>query len=123
MRPSAAPSLSETDCLDALMRLRFGSAPCKACGGRSFERESRNRAFSCRSCGMKVFPCQGTPFARPRPPLTDWFRAVDLAARGETGARLLRRRFGLDRGAAAEMAATIVRLRSAVPPDPAAGWF
>jgi hypothetical protein len=123
MRPSAAPSLSETDCLDALMRLRFGSAPCKACGGRSFERESRNRAFSCRSCGMKVFPCQGTPFAKPRPPLSDWFRAVDLAARGEVGPRPLRTRIGLDRRTAAETAAAVARLKAASAPDPTAGWF
>jgi len=72
---------------------------------------------------MKVFPCQSTPFARPRPPLTDWFRAIDLAARSEEGPRPLRTRLGLDRQAAAEMAASVAQLKAASGSDLGAGWF
>ncbi|GBU19291.1 MULTISPECIES: transglycosylase SLT domain-containing protein [Methylobacterium] len=121
-RPEA--ELDEGACLDLVMRLRFADAPCKACGGREgFRRESRNRAFSCRACGMKVFPCQDTPFARPRPSLAQWFLAVDLAARGEGSQRTLRRRLGVDGRTAAEIEAGLRRLRAAADPGTQAGWF
>lgn len=116
--------LTEDACIDEVMRLRYGDAPCAACGSRQgFLRESRNRAFSCRSCGLKVFPCQGTPFAKARPPLTEWFRAVDVVAREHGDARTLRRRLALNRRAAAEMMAGVARLKAAS--DPAVGnhWF
>ncbi|MCJ2011867.1 transglycosylase SLT domain-containing protein [Methylobacterium sp. J-076] len=117
-------SLTEEDCIDEVMRLRYGDAPCTACGSRQgFVRKSRNRAFSCRSCGLKVFPCQGTPFAKARPALTEWFRAVDIVARERGDARTLRRRLALDRGTAAGMMAGVARLKAAS--DPAVGhhWF
>ena len=113
-RSHTGPELTEAECLDTVMRLRAGEAPCKACGGTGgFVRESRNRAFSCRACGLKVFPCQGTPLAKGRIPLALWFRAVDLTARGEGGPRGLRRRLGTDRATAAELAEGITRLRTA----------
>ncbi|MGU3340932.1 transglycosylase SLT domain-containing protein [Methylobacterium mesophilicum] len=124
MRGAAEPPLTEEACLDEVMRLRFADAPCVACGGRQgFLRESRNRAFSCRSCGMKVFPCQGTPFAKPRPMLVQWFHAVDLAAREGAGAGALRRRLRLDRRTAGEIEAGIGRLKAAADPATDARWF
>ncbi len=118
------PELTEESCIDKVMRLRFGDEPCNACGSRQgYFRETRNRAFSCRSCGMKVFPCQGTPFAKGRPTLVEWFRAIDLAARGMTGNRLLRRRLKLDRRMATEIEAGIRRLKRANDPVTGARWF
>lgn len=124
MRDPPNPDFSEAECLDALMRVRYGDAPCKACGSAlGHQPEARNRAFSCRACGMKLFPCQGTPFARPRPALADWFRAIGLAASGPVSPRVLRHRLSLNRAASEEVAAGIARLKAAKPPDLAAGWF
>lgn len=124
-RPEA--DLDEGACLDLVMRLRFADAPCKACGGKGgeegFRRESRNRAFSCRACGMKVFPCQDTPFARPRPSLVQWFFAIDLAARGQGGARVLRRRLGVDGQTAQDMETGLRRLKAVADPGTQAAWF
>ena len=122
MRPH--PKLFEEDCLDEVMRLRFGTAACTACGSLlGFQREGRNRAFSCRACGMKVFPCHGTPFARSRPPIADWFLAVDLAARGEPGARAIRNHLGADRRTAEAMETGIRRLKAATDPGTGPDWF
>ncbi|KQO91892.1 hypothetical protein ASF36_18735 [Methylobacterium sp. Leaf90] len=124
MATATEPELTEESCIDEVMRLRFGDAPCTACGSRQgYLRETRNRAFSCRSCGMKVFPCHGTPFAKGRPALVDWFRAIDLAARGMTGTRTLRRRLKLDRRIATEIEAGIRRLKAANDPATTARWF
>lgn len=124
MGRQAEPGPSEEECLDLVMRLRFAEAPCTACGSRQgFDRENRNRAFSCRSCGLKVFPCQDTPFAKQRPALSLWFRAVDLAARGEGGARSLRRKLGVDGSTAEAIEAGIRRLRAATDAGTTARWF
>lgn len=121
-RPDDGPS--EGECLDLVMRLRFAGAACKACGSRQgFDRESRNRAFSCRACGMKVFPCRDTPFAKPRPSLQQWFCAIDLFARGETSARALRKRLVVDARTAEDLLAGIRRLKAATDPGVHAGWF
>ncbi|WP_409565053.1 transglycosylase SLT domain-containing protein [Methylobacterium sp. J-090] len=107
--PPAA--LSEADCLDALMTLRMGDAPCRACDARAgHRREARNRAFSCRACGLKTFPCQGTPFARPQPPLPVWFWAIHQAARAPVSARFLRRGLGLSRQVAGPLAEAVARM-------------
>ncbi|GLS42213.1 transglycosylase SLT domain-containing protein [Methylobacterium brachythecii] len=124
MAPRAAPELDEAECLDLVMRLRFADAPCKACDSRQgFQRESRNRAFSCRACGMKVFPCQDTPFAKPRPPLSQWFQAIDVVSRGEASPRALGKRLGVDRSTASELDAGIRRLKAATDPAISARWF
>lgn len=89
--------ISEEDCLDEMMRLRFGGAPCQACEGVSgFKRLARHRAFSCRSCGFQVYPCLGTPFADGRVSLTQWFFTIDLMARASRreAKRLLRQALG-----------------------------
>ncbi|WP_409564138.1 transposase [Methylobacterium sp. J-068] len=121
--PLPANPLSEEECLDALARLRFGDAPCRACGeAAGYRRETRNRAFSCRSCGLKVFPCQGTPFAKPQPPLDLWFQAVDALHRDPTlSARRLRRRLGVDGAGAAGLREGAARLTGpdAAPADAA----
>lgn len=108
----AFPGLTEEACLDALMRLRFGDSPCRACGARAgWSREMRRRAFSCRDCGLKVFPCQDTPFARAQPSLAVWFQAIGLAASGSRGPRALRR-LGLSRLEARVLADAVARLRA-----------
>ena len=116
--PAAGPS--EEECLTAVMRLRFGDAPCRACGAADWTREVRRRAFSCRACGLKVFPCQDTPFAKPQPPLATWFRAIGLAARGLGGARPLHR-LGLPRAEARALARAVARLRA--EPEGPVRWF
>ena len=116
--------LTDDECLDEVMRLRFGRSPCKACGSQSGHlRESRNQAFSCRACGMKVFPCQGTPFAKARTTLPNWFLAIESAARGQADARAIQRRLGVDWRTAAELAAGIGRLRAATDSAVSALWF
>lgn len=108
-RPSGR--LSEEDCLDALMSLRLGDAPCRACDARAGHlREARNRAFSCRACGFKVYPCQGTPFAKPYPPLSVWFLAIHMAAaEGAVNARRLRRGLGADKQSAELLATALAK--------------
>ncbi|MBE7202184.1 MAG: hypothetical protein INR70_30880, partial [Parafilimonas terrae] len=124
MRAPAEPTLTEEACLDEVMRLRFTGAPCAACGDRQgFLRESRNRAYSCRSCGLKIFPCQGTPFVKPRPSLVVWFEAIDLVARTGAGAGVLRRRLKVDPRTAADIEAGIGRLKAAADPATDARWF
>ncbi|MBE7200782.1 MAG: hypothetical protein INR70_23675, partial [Parafilimonas terrae] len=124
MRASTEPRLTEEICLDEVMRLRFADASCAACGNRQgFLRENRNRAYSCRSCGLKVFPCQGTPFAKPRPSLVEWFEAVDLVARTGAGAAALRRHLKVDHRMAADIEAGIGRLKAAADPATDARWF
>ena len=114
--------LTEEACLDVVLRLRLGGAPCRACGATAaWSREIRRRAFSCRACGLKVFPCQDTPFARPQPPLATWFRAIGLAARGEGAPRALRR-LGLSRPEARALSQAVARLRAASDAGPAR-WF
>lgn len=121
--PVPTEPLSEEECLDALVRLRFGDAPCRACGeAAGYRRETRNRAFSCRACGMKVFPCQGTPFAKPLPTLDLWFRAVHaLHADPTLSARGLRRSLGIDRASIAGLRAGTAQLigQDAAPADAA----
>ena len=106
---------SEEDCLDEVMRLRHGEAPCKACDERAgFDRLSRNRAYACRSCGFQVYPCQGTPFARSSLPLRTWFVAIaEMAEGAKAGARGYRKAFGLGPRDADELAAGIEAMRAA----------
>ncbi|MDR7040147.1 hypothetical protein J2X36_004928 [Methylobacterium sp. BE186] len=68
-----------------VMRLRHGERACEACGREAgFEATRKHRAFACRSCGFKLYPCQGTPFSKPQPPLQHWFYAIDARARGRS---------------------------------------
>lgn len=122
---SRTTSLTDEDCLDEVARLRFGGMPCPACGQTAgFARQPRHRAVACRSCGYKLYPCDGTPFAKAEPSLRRWFAAIGLAARGTRGLeRALRVREGLGRAAAARLSADVVALRGQ---EPAAGepyWF
>lgn len=107
-----AARLTEEECLDEVMRLRFGGAPCQACGEQAGHvRETRNRAFSCRACGLKVYPCQGTVLARPQPPLTQWFLAAHLATNtGGASTRRLSQALGTNRQAADQLAAGIAKM-------------
>lgn len=103
--------VSEDDCLDEIMRVQSRGAPCPACDATAgFAPVGKHRAVACRACGYKVFPCVGTPFARPQPPMTHWFYAV---AASEPSGRLLRRELGLEKASADKLSADVSALKAA----------
>lgn len=75
---------TEDACLDHLLEVRFGNpGPCPSCGrvGR-FHRLRRAQAYVCQWCATHVHPKAGTPFARSRTPLQDWFYVMFLTCAG-----------------------------------------
>ena len=71
---------SEDSCLDHLLKLRFGNpGPCPTCGRvGKFHRLRHQQAYVCQWCAYHIHPKAGTPFARTRTPLQDWFYVMFL---------------------------------------------
>ncbi|CAO4176435.1 transglycosylase SLT domain-containing protein [Methylorubrum aminovorans] len=121
-----ASSLSEEACLAEVFRLRRGEAPCDACGsGAGFAPTRKHRAFACRSCGFKVYPCQGTPFSKPQPSLQQWFYAIHLSAKRLNGTpRVLARALGTSQLLAEHIDERIALLGREGPQGrPSIDWF
>ncbi len=89
--------LSEEACLQELLRLQHGDKPCKACDARAgYRHVPKRRALACRACGFVSFPTVASPFARPQPPLRQWFQAIYLlAGQDRVTARDIRRELGV----------------------------
>jgi hypothetical protein len=116
--------ITDEACLSAVMTARGLSGPCSACGfGGERIYFAKQKAFGCRHCGFKLYPCEGTPFAGSRRSLSEWFLAMRLAARESrplTG-RALSRLLGIRADTAEEIASTVEQLRN---PDPVGiDWF
>ena len=70
----------DDNCLEYLMRARFGEAlDCPKCGKHGkFHRIKRHPAYECAWCGYEIYPMVGTPFERSRTSLQKWFYAMYL---------------------------------------------
>ncbi|GJD47754.1 hypothetical protein OPKNFCMD_0464 [Methylobacterium crusticola] len=123
---AVAAQIPEEACLSEMMRLRHGDPACPACARRAgFAQVLKHRAFACRACGFKLYPCQGTPFAKPQPPLAHWFYAIHLRATGRpAGPRDLARALGCPRLVAEQVAARVLALEHEGPQgSPPVAWF
>ncbi|MDB5510569.1 MAG: hypothetical protein JWR08_52 [Enterovirga sp.] len=106
--------LTEEKCLDEVLRLQRGDAPCPACDQRAgFRPTAKRRAFACRDCGFQVYPTVDTPFSRPSPTLKQWFLAIYLAAgQGKLAARDLKAALDVSPKLAEELLDGISELKS-----------
>ena len=68
----------------SLLKLRFGNpGQCPKCARLGkFHRLRRQQAFVCQWCACHIHPKAGTPFARSRTPLQDWFYVMFLYCAG-----------------------------------------
>jgi transposase len=89
-------------CLDCIWRLRYSpdgeTADCPKCGRRRrFHRLSRQRAYSCDTCGWHIHPTAGTIFHKSSTGLQLWFVAIFLiaSARGDISVKRLERELGV----------------------------
>jgi len=90
---------TEDACLAHLLALRYGNpGNCPKCGRRGrFHRLTSQQAFICQWCAYHIHPKAGTPFARTRTPLQDWFYVMFLFCVGHKRmtAREVQRQLGL----------------------------
>ncbi len=75
---------SEDACLDHLLHLRHGNpGSCPKCFRKGrFHRLRQQQAYVCQWCAYHIHPKAGTPFARSRVPLQDWFYVMFLMCVG-----------------------------------------
>ena len=90
---------TEEACLDHLMRNRYGERhDCGKCGRNAhFYRITTRKVYACEYCGHHVSPMAGTPFARTRTPLQDWFYVMFLftTTRNGVAAKEVERQIGV----------------------------
>ncbi|MEQ1755750.1 MAG: IS1595 family transposase [Micropepsaceae bacterium] len=90
---------TEDACLDHLLKLRFGNPGyCPRCARKGkFHRLRAQQAYICQWCAFHIHPKAGTPFARTRTPLQDWFYVMFLFCVGhkKMTAREVQRQLGL----------------------------
>lgn len=90
---------TEDSCLDHLMRVRFGERlTCFKCQREArYYRVKARRSFECEHCGYQVYPTAGTPFAKTRTSLRDWFYVMFLfcASRNGVAAKEVQRQLGV----------------------------
>lgn len=81
------------------MRVRYGEKHhCKKCGAEAkFYRVKKRRCYECEHCGAQVYPTAGTPFARTRTPLKDWFHVMFMftTSRNGVAAKEVQRQLGV----------------------------
>lgn len=86
-------------CLDHLMNVRYGSKFfCSSCGAEAkHHRVKARRCYECEFCGHQVYPTAGTPFAKTRTSLRDWFYVMFLfcATRNGVSAKEIQRQIGV----------------------------
>jgi transposase len=90
---------TEESCLSHLMAIRFGERhACEKCGkDAKFYRVKARRSYACEWCGYQVYPTAGTPFARTRTSLRDWFFVMFLftSTRNGVAAKEVERQIGV----------------------------
>lgn len=86
-------------CLEHLMRTRFGTRfHCSKCGAEAnYYRVKGRRCYECEHCGYQLYPTAGTPFAKTRTSLRDWFYVMFLfcATRNGVSAKEIQRQLGV----------------------------
>lgn len=102
---------TEEACLDHLMRTRYGERfKCFSCfRDAKYYRVVKRRCFECEHCGYQVYPTAGTPFAKTRTSLRDWFYVMFLfcASRNGVSAKEIQRQIGVTYKTAWRMAKEI----------------
>jgi transposase len=102
---------TEDACLDHLLELRHGNpGTCPKCRRKGrLHRLSRQQAYVCQWCAYHIHPKAGTPFARSRVPLQDWFYVMFLMCVGHKRmtAREVQRQLGITYKAAWRMTSQI----------------
>ncbi len=102
---------TEDACLDHLLVLRHGNpGTCPKCRRKGrLHRLSRQQAYVCQWCAYHIHPKAGTPFARSRVPLQDWFYVMFLMCVGHKRmtAREVQRQLGITYKAAWRMTSQI----------------
>lgn len=90
---------TEESCLEHLMRVRWGERhECVKCQKEArYHRVKTRRCYECEHCGYQVYPTAGTPFARTRTSLRDWFFVMFLfcASRNGVSAKEVQRQIGV----------------------------
>jgi transposase-like protein len=86
-------------CLEHLMRVRYGETHhCKSCGAEArYYRVKKRRCYECEHCGHQVYPTAGTPFAKTRTSLKDWFYVMFMftTSRNGVAAKEVQRQIGV----------------------------
>jgi transposase len=87
LRKFLAQFPTEDDCLEHLIRTRYGDRfDCAKCGKEAhYYRVSTRKVYSCEHCGNQIAPMAGTPFERTRTPLRDWFYVMFMFATTRNG--------------------------------------
>jgi transposase-like protein len=108
-------------CLDHMMRTRWGERfNCSKCGKEAhYYRVKKRRCYECEHCGHQVYPTAGTPFAKSRTSLRDWFYVMYLfcASRNGVAAKEVERQLGVTYKTAWRMCNLIRRYRGYVDGD------
>ncbi|SDB52000.1 IS1595 family transposase [Bauldia litoralis] len=86
-------------CLDHMMRVRYGERfNCPKCDRDArYYRVKARRSYECEFCGHQVYPTAGTPFARTRTSLRDWFHVMFMftTTRNGVAAKEVQRQIGV----------------------------
>ncbi len=118
---------TDDDCLDHLMRTRFGDRHvCEKCGKSAhYYRIKARKAYQCEYCANHLYPCVGTPFEKSRTPLQYWYFAMYLfcASRNGVAAKELQRQLGVTYKCAWRMGHEIRKYMGKVDGDAPLGGF
>lgn len=86
-------------CLEHMMRVRYGETlTCSKCQKEArYYRVAKRRCYECEHCGYQVYPTAGTPFAKTRTSLRDWFYVMFLfcTTRNGVSAKEIQRQLGV----------------------------
>ena len=90
---------TEDACLEHLKMVRYGAKhTCAKCDREArYYRVKARRAYECEHCGYQVYPTAGTPFAKTRTSLRDWFYVMFLftSTRNGVAAKRVEREIGV----------------------------
>lgn len=118
---------TDDDCLEHLMRTRFGDRHvCEKCGKSAhYYRIKARKAYQCEYCANHLYPCVGTPFAKSSTPLQFWYFAMYLfcASRNGVAAKEIQRQLGVTYKCAWRMGHEIRKYMGKVDGDAPLGGF
>lgn len=90
---------TEDSCLEHLKLVRYGAKhTCAKCEREAkYYRVKARRSYECEHCGYQVYPTAGTPFAKTRTSLRDWFYVMFLfcSTRNGVSAKEIQRQLGV----------------------------
>lgn len=107
-------------CLDKLFKVRYSNLICPKCeSDKSFIRVKERRSYYCPSCGLQIYPTEGTIFEKTTTPLSYWFFAIFLqtTTRNGVAAKELERQLPICYKTALRMAHQIKKLMASNSKD------